>query len=149
MGKTGQRAARIPHHIPTALWRTRFFAECPGGGSGATGEASLAVTREGVFMKRSWTAMAVALTAIFAAMGCNDYGNTFQVPTGASISALSPANITAGSPSFTLTVIPAPGTGFVAQTVVQWNGGTIATQLQTDSAGNIIGISATVPASLV
>src|SRR6266852_4612014 len=146
MGKTGQRAARIPHHIPTALWRTRFFAECPGGGSGATGEASLAVTREGVFMKRSWTAMAVPLTAIFAAMGCNDYGNTFQVPTGASISALSPSNISAGSPQFTLTVT---GGGFVAKTVVQWNGQTIATQVQTDANGNVLGITATVPASLV
>src|SRR5258708_7002035 len=146
MAKTGQRAARIPHHIPTALWRTRFFAECPGGGSGATGEASLAVTREGVFMKRSWTAMAVALTAIFAAMGCNDYGNTFQVPTGASISTLSPSNISAGSAQFTLTVT---GAGFVAKTVVQWNGQTIATQVQTDANNNVLGITATVPASLV
>jgi len=101
-------------------------------------------------MKRSWTALAVALSAIFAAIGCNDYGNTFQVPTGATIAALSPANIMAGSPGFTLTVIPAPtGTGFVAQTVVQWNGGTIATQVQTDSNGNVLGITATVPASLV
>src|SRR6202049_1063940 len=100
-------------------------------------------------MKRSWTALAVALSAIFAAIGCNDYGNTFQVPTGATITALSPANIAAGSPSFSLTVIPAPGTGFVAKTVVQWNGGTIPTQLQTDSSGNVIGITATVPASLV
>jgi WD40-like Beta Propeller Repeat len=100
-------------------------------------------------MKRSWPALAVALSAIFAASGCNDYGNTFQVPTGATITALSPGNITAGSPSFTLTVIPAPGTVFVAKTVVQWNGGTIATQLQTDGSGNIIGITATVPASLV
>jgi hypothetical protein len=97
-------------------------------------------------MRRSWTALAVALLAIFAAMGCNDYGNTFQVPTGASITSLSPANTTAGSPQFTLTVV---GGGFVAKTVVQWNGGTIATQLQTDSAGNVIGITATVPASLV
>jgi hypothetical protein len=106
------------------------------------GELVLAVARdyEGVFMKRSWTALAVALSAIFAAIGCNDYGNTFQVPTGATITALSPANIAAGSPSFTLTVIPAPGTGFVAKTVVQWNGGTIPTQLQTDSGGNVIGI---------
>jgi len=100
-------------------------------------------------MKRSWTALAVALSAIFAATGCNDYGNTFQVPTGATITALSPADITAGSGSFTLTVIPAPGTVFVAKTVVQWNGGTIATQLLADSAGNITGITATVPASLV
>jgi len=97
-------------------------------------------------MRRSWTALAVALLAIFAATGCNDYGNTFQVPTGASITSLSPANTTAGSPQFTLTVV---GGGFVAKTVVQWNGGTIATQLQTDSAGNVIGITATVPASLV
>lgn len=97
-------------------------------------------------MKRSWTALAVALSAILAAIGCNDYGNTFQVPTGASITSLSPANVTAGSPQFTLTVV---GSGFVAKTVVQWNGGTIATQVQTDSAGNVIGITATVPASLV
>jgi hypothetical protein len=97
-------------------------------------------------MKRSWTALAVALSAIFAAVGCNDYGNTFQVPTGASIISLSPANVTAGSPQFTLTVV---GRGFVAKTVVQWNGQTIATQLQTDSASNVIGITATVTASLV
>ena len=85
---------------------------------------ALAVTRddEGVFMRRSWTALAVALSAIFAAIGCNDYGNTFQVPTGATITSLSPANITAGSAQFTLTV---NGGGFVAQTVVQWNGGTV------------------------
>jgi hypothetical protein len=99
-------------------------------------------------MKRYWTAMAVALTAIFAAMGCNDYGNTFQVPTGASISSLSPANATAGSQQLTLTVT---GSGFVAKTVVQWNGNTIATQVQTDVNGNVVGgsISATVPASLL
>jgi hypothetical protein len=100
-------------------------------------------------MKRSWTALAVALSAILAAVGCNDYGNTFQTPTGATITGLSPANITAGSPGFTLTIIASPGTTFIANTVVQWNGGTIATQLQTDSAGDILGITATVPASLV
>jgi len=97
-------------------------------------------------MKRSWTALAVALAAIFAAIGCNDYGNTFQVPTGASITSLSPDNVTAGSPQFTLTVI---GGGFIAKTVVQWNGQTIATQVLTDSRGNVTGITATVPASLV
>ena len=97
-------------------------------------------------MKRFWTAPAVALAAMFAAIGCNDYGNTFQVPTGASISSLSPANVTAGSPQFTLTV---NGFGFVAQTVVQWNGQTITTQLQSDASGNVLGITATVPASLI
>src|SRR4029077_9858220 len=53
---------------------------------------------------------------------------------------------TAGSAQFTLTV---NGSGFVAQTVVQWNGGAIATKVQTDSNGNVLGITATVPASLV
>jgi hypothetical protein len=99
-------------------------------------------------MNRFWTALAVAIAAIFAATGCNDYGNTFQVPTGGVIRALSPANITAGSSDFTLTVT---GGGFVAKTVVQWNGQTLATQLLTDSSGNVLGTSATatVPASLV
>jgi trimeric autotransporter adhesin len=97
-------------------------------------------------MKRFWTALAVALAAIFAAAGCNDYGNTFQVPTGASITSLSPSNASAGSPQFTLTV---NGSGYVTQTVVQWNGKTIPTTVQTDSAGNVLGISATVSAALV
>src|SRR5216683_225486 len=97
-------------------------------------------------MKRFWTALAVALAAIFAAAACNDYGNTFQVPTGASITSLSPSNMPAGSPQFTLTV---NGGGFVAKTVVQWNGTTIPTQVQTDSSGTVLGITATVSAALV
>jgi hypothetical protein len=99
-------------------------------------------------MKRSWTALAVALSAIFAAIGCNDYGNTFQNPTGATIISLSPSTIAAGSPQFTLTVV---GSGLVAKTVVQWNGQPLATTLPTDTSGNVLGTSATatVPASLV
>jgi hypothetical protein len=91
-------------------------------------------------------ALGVALAAIFALAGCNDYGNTFQNPTGASVSSLSPSNITAGSPDFTLTI---NGGGFVAKTVVQWNGKTIATQVQTDTNGNVLGITGTVTAALV
>ena len=97
-------------------------------------------------MRRFWTALAVALAAIFAAAGCNDYGNTFQVPTGASITSLSPSNMPAGSAQFTLIVNGGP---YVAKTVVQWNGATIPTTVQTDSAGNVLGISATVSASLI
>jgi len=97
-------------------------------------------------MKRSWTALAVAVVAVLAVAGCNDYGNTFQNPTGASISALSPSTVNAGSADFTLTV---QGQGFVAKTVVQWNGKTIATQVQMDSAGNVTGITGTVTAALV
>ncbi|PYU68204.1 MAG: hypothetical protein DMG49_16655 [Acidobacteria bacterium] len=63
-------------------------------------------------MKRSWTAWAVALAAIFAVAGCNDYGNTFQNNTGASLAFLSPAQISAGNADFVLTV---NGRGFVTQ----------------------------------
>jgi len=97
-------------------------------------------------MKRVLTAMAVALAAIFAAAGCNDYGNTFQSNTGAQITTLSPSNVTAGSPSFTLTI---NGTGFVTQTYISWNGGKLATSDITDSSGNVLQVYATIPASLV
>src|SRR5579859_2552582 len=147
LSPAGQLAARFSHHISTTLWQ-RGISDCPTVGLGITNRAAFAASSyyEGVFMRRSWTALAVALSAAIAAVGCNDYGNTFQVPTGANISSLSPANITAGSPQFTLTV---NGQGFVANTVVQWNGGTIPTQLQTDSSGNVLGVTATVAASLV
>src|SRR5260370_32295138 len=103
-------------------------------------------SEEGAFMKRFWTALAGGLAAIFAAAGCNDYGNTFQVPSGASITSLSPSNMPAGSPQFTLTV---NGGGFVAKTVVQWSGTTIPTQVQTDSSGTVLGITAAVTAALI
>ena len=99
-------------------------------------------------MKRSWTALAVAAAAVLAVAGCNDYGNTFQNNTGATILSISPLVVSAGSPEFVLTV---NGGTFVAKTVVQWNGKTLDTTLPTDSAGNILGyvITAKVPAALV
>ncbi len=97
-------------------------------------------------MKRSWTAPAVALVAIFAVAGCNDYGNTFQNNTGASIFSLSPSQISASSGDFVLTV---NGGGFVAKTVVQWNGTTIPTTVTTNSSGNVLSVTATVSAALV
>jgi hypothetical protein len=66
------------------------------------------------------------LAAIVGVAGCNDYGNTFQNPTGAAINFLAPADAGAGGPGFTLTV-NSPSGGFVTQTVIQWNGGTIPT----------------------
>lgn len=96
-------------------------------------------------MKRWWVwCGVVGLTALSSA-GCNDYGNTFQQNTGATISTLSPSNISAGGPDFTLTV---SGGGFVAKTVVQWNGKTLASTAVTDSANNVLYMTATVPASL-
>jgi len=97
-------------------------------------------------MKRSWTAPAVALMAIFGVAGCNDYGNTFQNNTGASIFSLSPSQISASSGDFVLTV---NGSGFVAKTVVQWNGATIPTTVTTNAAGNVLSVTATVSAALV
>jgi uncharacterized lipoprotein YehR (DUF1307 family) len=97
-------------------------------------------------MKRSWTALAVALISVFAVAGCNDYGNTFQNNTGASITFLSPSNISAGSPTFEMTV---SGSGFVTQTYVTWNGKKLATTDNLDVNSNIISISASVPAALV
>src|SRR5258708_35772355 len=99
-------------------------------------------------MKRSWTALAVALSAIFAVASCNDYGNTFQNNTGAALSFLSPSQVSAGSGDFTLTL---RGSGFVLKTVVQWNGKPLATTVPVDSTGAALGniVTATVPAALV
>src|SRR6266850_6310367 len=104
------------------------------------GTAGVVRNDEGVSMERSWTALAVALAAIFAVAGCNDYGNTFQNNTGASIFSLSPSQISACVPGpatpcadFTLTV---NGSGFLAKTVVQWNGKSIPTTVTTNAAGS-------------
>src|SRR5439155_666223 len=112
------------------------------------GTARVVRILEGVSMKRYWTALAVALVAIFAEAGCNDYGNTFQNNTGAGLAFLSPAQMSAGSVDFTLTV---NGQGFVLKTVVQWNGKPLATTVPVDSTGVAIGniVTATVPAALV
>src|SRR5579885_1223532 len=106
------------------------------------------VGAKGVSMKRFWAALAVAFAVLIAVSGCNDYGNTFQGNTGASISFLSPSNIPAGSGDFTLTI---NGAGFVAQTFIEWNGKKVPTTVAKDSSGNVLGsiVSATVPGSLI
>jgi hypothetical protein len=105
-------------------------------------------------MERSWTvlrvvgqcaALVLALAATLVVAGCNDYGNTFQNPTGAPISLLAPADATAGGPDFTLTVTSLRG-GFVANTVVQWNGKTIPTDSKDMTPTQI---TATVSAALI
>jgi hypothetical protein len=90
-------------------------------------------------MKGSWTALAVAFSAIFAVTSCNDYGNTFQSNTGAVITSLSPANTTAGGGDFTLTLT---GAGFDQKTVVHWNGQNLATTFVNPSS-----MTAVVPAA--
>ncbi|MGC1620436.1 MAG: hypothetical protein WA765_18235 [Candidatus Acidiferrum sp.] len=85
-------------------------------------------------MKRSWAALAVAIAAIFAATGCNDYGNTFQANTGAFLQFVSPANVTAGGPDLTLTLT---GSGFVVQSVATWDQKNLKTCVVTTTAANV------------
>jgi hypothetical protein len=97
-------------------------------------------------MKRFGAACAFALAVVCWTSGCNDYGNTFQSPTGASLSSLSPSNASAGGDTFTLNLF---GARFVAKTVVQWNGKTIPTTVTTDANNNVLTLTATVDKSLI
>ena len=116
-------------------------------------------------MKRFWTLIAVVLLAIFAAAACNDYGNTFQSPGGAIITFLSPKQIPAcpapctNNSGFTLTL---NGGGFVAKTLVQWNGKTCplasssgatnascTTNVTLDSNNNVTLLTATISSALI
>src|SRR5690349_15608771 len=94
-----------------------------------------------VFVRRR--VFAVAPLAALVIAGCNDYGNTFQNPNGAVISFISPTSITAGGPSFTLTVNSSNG-GFVQKTVVQWNGKSLPTTFV-----STVEVTAEVSASLI
>jgi len=100
-------------------------------------------------MKRFGAVCALACAVIFLAAGCNDYGNTFQGNTGASLTSISPSNtsvVSAGGADLTLTLF---GGGFVAKTVAQWNGKTLATTPVTDANNTILRLTAVVPASLL
>lgn len=117
-------------------------------------------------MKQFWTAMAVAVCSIFLVAGCNDYGNTFQNPGGATLSFLSPSQIPASTctsgqscPTFTLTL---NGSGFVPQTRVQWNQKTCpistssgastapcVTNITLDTNNNVTALTATITAALI
>ena len=97
-------------------------------------------------MKRFCIAMVVGFVAILALAGCNDYGNTFQGNTGASLFSLSPSNVPAGGGDLPITV---NGSGFVAKTVVEWNGQKLKTTVTTDANNNVTLLTAVVPANLI
>ena len=63
-------------------------------------------------MKRFWTAMAVAGFAFGLLAGCNDYNNSIQYNTGATLTNVSPNGLPAGSDSFLLTVNASQFNGF-------------------------------------
>jgi hypothetical protein len=91
-------------------------------------------------MKRSWTALAVAIFALGVLAGCNDYNNTVQYNTGATITNLSPSGLPAGTPTgavqncpntptsktnpcFSITIVGLATNGFQTNTLVAWNEG--------------------------
>jgi TolB protein len=102
-------------------------------------------------MKRLWTAQAVILCVIGVLAGCNDYNNSVQYDTGATLTNLSPSGMPSGAtpnpsstiqcpgtaagqnnPCFTLYVIASSTNPFsnstgVPSPVVQWNGTKLTT----------------------
>ena len=90
-------------------------------------------------MKRFGTALAVVLLTLGVLAGCNDYNNSVQYNTGATITNISPSALPAGTPTgqvancpntptsqtnpcFTLFVIGLSTNGFQTSTLVEWNG---------------------------
>src|SRR6266849_269254 len=96
-------------------------------------------------MKRFWTAVAVAGFAFGMLAGCNEYKNSIQYNTGATLTNLSPSGLAAGNGSFLLTVNASQFNGFNSTSVIQWNGQKLATSLFVDTTT----LTATVPASLL
>ncbi|HEY2823031.1 MAG TPA: hypothetical protein VGJ06_18445 [Candidatus Acidoferrum sp.] len=126
----------------------KLFAQSFGPGNAAT-TATSAKTHctikapSALKISRTLSVLAAIVAALFTVSGCNDYGNTFQSPTGAPISFLAPSQANAGGPQFTITV-SSPSGGFVTQTVVQWDGKTIPTTVVSAST-----VTATVSAALI
>src|SRR6266404_2703955 len=95
-------------------------------------------------MKRFWTAMAVAGFAFGMLAGCNDYNNSIQYNTGATLTNVAPNGLPAGTGSFLLTVNASQFNGFNSTTVVQWNGQKLASTFV-----DVTTMTATVPSSLL
>jgi hypothetical protein len=100
-------------------------------------------------MKRFGAVCVLAFLAIFLIAGCNDYGNTFQGNTGASLTAISPALVSACGSSCSDLTITLFGGPFVTQTVAQWNGKNLATTPTLDANSNVINLKAVVPKTLI
>jgi hypothetical protein len=96
-------------------------------------------------MKRFWTAVAVTGFAFGLLAGCNDYNNSIQYNTGATLTNVAPNGLPAGSGSFLLTVNANQFNGFNSTTVVQWNGQKLATSTFVDTTT----MTASVPASML
>jgi len=108
---------------------------------------------------RYLAALAVAMVAIFAGTGCNDYGNTFQANTGVGLAFVSPSDVNAGGPDLTISLTAFGGnSSFVVQTTVTWDQKPLSTCVQTTTSGTscaqandtgaVVSVTAVVPAAL-
>lgn len=96
-------------------------------------------------MKSLKAATAVAGLALgLLAAGCNDYNNSIQNPTGATITNVSPVGVAAGAGDFTLTVNGSALNGFQTNTVIEWNGQTLKTTYMDTQT-----LTAAIPAAMV
>ncbi len=97
-------------------------------------------------MKRFWATVAVAFIALGLLAGCNDYNNSVQYATGATIVNISPTGVIVGGPAFTVTLTASPSNGFPATppTTVQWNGQDLVTTYLSSTV-----VTAAVPANLI
>jgi len=95
-------------------------------------------------MMRSRTAIAVALCALGWVAGCNNYNNSVQYATGATITNISPSGVPAGAQDTILTVTASAVNGFTQQSVVEWNYQKLKTNFL-----DVTAITAVVPANLL
>jgi WD40-like Beta Propeller Repeat len=74
-------------------------------------------------MRGFWTALTVMVCSVCVLTGCNDYNNSIQTSTGATITNLSPSGVSAGATSdLTITVIASSFNPLPTGSVVEWNG---------------------------
>jgi hypothetical protein len=110
-------------------------------------------------MMRYLAALAVAMVAVFAGTGCNDYGNTFQGNTGVGLAFVSPSDVNAGGPDLTISLTAFGGnSSFVVQTIVTWDQKALKTCVITTTSPNtcapandtgiVESVTAVVPAAL-
>ncbi len=95
-------------------------------------------------MKGFRAAVAVAGLAFGWLAGCNDYNNSIQYNTGATLTNISPTGLPAGNAAFLLTVDASQFNPFATNTVIQWNGQKVATTFV-----DTVTLTATIPASLL
>jgi hypothetical protein len=116
---------------------------------------------EGEFMKWFRAALPASLFALGILAGCNDYNNSIQYNTGATITNISPSAMPAGTPTgtvtncpntpsgqtnpcFTLHVVASAFNGFQSTTLVEWNGQKLSTTVV-----DATDVTAQVPYSLI